>query len=57
MSSKRFFVTKNDGDGRKNPVGGGSKTGAKARDVVQRARALQPRGSSASFTVAEGRKK
>lgn len=56
MSAKRWFVDKTNEHGNKNQVGGGSKTGDKARAVVQRMKAQQKRGDGNSFTVREGKK-
>jgi hypothetical protein len=59
MSSKRWYVDKNDGTGSRyntHQVGGGSRTPDKAAALRERMRQQQPRGSSASFTFREGRK-
>ncbi len=59
MSSKRWFMDRNDGrglTGETHQVGGGSKTPEKAQQLRQRMRAQQLKGSSASFAVREGRK-
>lgn len=60
MSSKRFFVDKNNADGLQTTttqVGGGSKTSAKAAVLKARMRAIDAdRRGSNWYTIREGRK-
>lgn len=56
MSSKRYFVDKTDADTKStSQVGGGSKTVDKALGLRQQMKDQQERGSSASFSIREGR--